>query len=257
MITAAEHSILNKPSIPPAAKILYCIGFRYYLDWNTFNCSLARSKMLSIIGYDADPRAHDKSTDYTEQNLKRFISILSKSGLIKLVKKGSAKDNLAAIYHLPVVEKQKTQRHQNKNQQTRCLTEERERMALHKATNKVTDITSDTVESLEVMATDKPTDKEALINDLNFDEKEYTYRAENEILSKPLDVEEVVMFFKEAGLPRVPFAIDFWCHNETFGWRIKNVPIRNWKAAASNWINNGVKKNLPEYAKFFPSINQL
>jgi hypothetical protein len=69
-----------------------------------------------------------------------------------------------------------------------------------------------------------------------------------ERIEKPADVDEVRGYWSEARLQGLPEA--FHDHFESIGWRTRQGPLKDWKAAARNWSrrengNGGPRKSPP------------
>jgi len=63
-----------------------------------------------------------------------------------------------------------------------------------------------------------------------------------ENINKQIDKKEILLFFKNKNWPELQ-ANKFFNHYESVGWKKSNTPIKNWKAAAENWILNLKDKN--------------
>ncbi len=84
------------------------------------------------------------------------------------------------------------------------------------------------------------------IKEVKFEGDFSSKRSSNRSKFVPPNLSEVLEYFQEKSKPEIE-AEKFFNYFESKGWKIgNNAPMKNWKAAANNWIINYEKFNLPK-----------
>ena len=114
-----------------------------------------------------------------------------------------------------------------------------------KSINKEEQIQNSELEKVDSLSKQKKLrqkNKSIVTSSIGSNEKKVSLGVANEVVEKPI-LEEVIKYFQEQNFPEIE-ANKFYNYFSSNGWLVGGkTPMKNWKAAAKNWMLNSIKFN--------------